>query len=287
MSGLEASEKALGEAIQHARQARGLTQQELCNKAELSYSTLAKIERGAIKTPSVFTVARIASVLGVSLDSLLGSIISSSNLSTSQKRKSASGISFLYVDINGCMVHFFHTAFSKIAQDTGVSAEVIETAFWHFNDSVCRGDITLAQFNQKFAKHIGVESIDWTQYYLDAIEPVEGMFELVEWASNNFKVGLLSNIMPTQIQAMIDKGILPNVAYDAIVDSSQVKAIKPESAMYAIATEKAAVPASEILFVDDSRTNLMAAEQQGWRVMWFDDMRPSESVSRIRSALSF
>ena len=90
-----------------------------------------------------------------------------------------------------------------------------------------------------------------------------------------------------QIQAMIDKGILPNVSYDAIVDSSQVKAIKPESAMYTIATEKAAVPASEILFVDDSRTNLMAAEQQGWHVLWFDDMRPSESVARIRSALSF
>ena len=107
----KASEKALGESIQQARQAHGLTQQELCNKAELSYSTLAKIERGAIKTPSVFTVARIASVLGVSLDSLLGSIVSPGNLPTIQKRKSASGISFLYVDINGCMVHFFHTAF--------------------------------------------------------------------------------------------------------------------------------------------------------------------------------
>ena len=29
----------------------------------------------------------------------------------------------------------------------------------------------------------------------------------------------------------------------------------------------------------------MAAEQLGWKVMWFDDMRPSESVSRIRSVL--
>jgi len=44
-------EKALGQRLQKARQNAGLTQQELCQKAGLSYSTLAKIERGAIKAP--------------------------------------------------------------------------------------------------------------------------------------------------------------------------------------------------------------------------------------------
>ena len=53
MNEVEKAELALGKAIQQARQNAGLTQQELCHKAELSYSTLAKIERGAIKTPSV------------------------------------------------------------------------------------------------------------------------------------------------------------------------------------------------------------------------------------------
>ncbi len=284
MSGGEASEQVLGEAIQRARQQGGLTQQELCQKADLSYSTLAKIERGAIKTPSVFTVARIASVLGVSLDDLLGGVV---GLGQSVRQKSKSGISFLYVDINGCMVHFFHAAFSRIAQDTGVSSDIVETAFWHFNDAVCRGDITLAQFNQKFARHIGVETLDWNSYYLDAIEPVEGMSELLTWAAQHYRVGLLSNIMPSQIQAMIERGLLPKLKYDAIIDSSQVKVIKPEPAIYSIATEKAGVPPNEILFVDDSRANLMAAEQQGWRVMWFDDLRPSDSVKKIRSSLEF
>jgi transcriptional regulator with XRE-family HTH domain len=45
-------EVGLGKTLQAARQKAGLTQQELCNQAELSYSTLAKIERGAIKSPS-------------------------------------------------------------------------------------------------------------------------------------------------------------------------------------------------------------------------------------------
>lgn len=277
-------ELALGKAIQTARQAAGLTQQELCVRADLSYSTLAKIERGAIKTPSVFTVARIASVLGVSLDSILGQL-SGATPPVLHKSKSKSGISFVYVDINGCMVHFFHAAFTKISHDTGVPSEVIETAFWHFNDAACRGELTLEQFNHHFAKQIGVAHIDWNAYYLDAVEPVEGMAELVKWASKHYRIGLLSNIMPTQIRAMIDRGLLPKINYDVIIDSSAVGAIKPEPHIYSIATDRAGVPPEEILFIDDSRTNLMAAEQQGWHVMWFDDMSPAESVEKIHRSL--
>ena len=69
MNGVDAAkERQLGQAIAAARKAAGLTQQDLCVKAQLSYSTLAKIERGAIKTPSVFTVAAIAEATGTTDD---------------------------------------------------------------------------------------------------------------------------------------------------------------------------------------------------------------------------
>ena len=35
----------------------------------------------------------------------------------------------------------------------------------------------------------------------------------------------------------------------------------------------------------NSRTNLMAAEKMGWKVLWFDDYNPTESVNRVHSAL--
>ncbi len=47
-------EKGLGLQLQAARRRCGFTQQQLCQKSGLSYSTLAKIERGAIKSPSIF-----------------------------------------------------------------------------------------------------------------------------------------------------------------------------------------------------------------------------------------
>lgn len=278
----------LGKAIQVARQNHSLTQQELCHLTSLSYSTLAKIERGAIKAPSVFTVHSIAEALGTSLDDLLGSVSTpKGSVPKAQKHTSKSGISFIYFDINGCLVRFFHGAFTHIAQDTGVSSERIETAFWHLNDAACRGDLSMSEFNKQFAKHIGVDAINWTDYYLDSLEPVIEMNELLKWAANNYQVGLLSNIMPGHINAMMQKGLIPKVAYDVIIDSSELKSIKPELKIYEIAQTKASVPPAEILFVDDSRTNLMAAERQEWKVLWFDDAHPQESVNKIRSSLEF
>jgi len=277
-------EKGLGKQLQAARQTAGLTQQALCHKAGLSYSTLAKIERGAIKAPSIFTIQRIAEALGTTLADLMGNVGPASpqkNYKTSQ-----SGIRFAYFDINGCLVRFYHRAFTRIAEDCGASPDLIETAFWHDNDAVCRGDMTVEDFNASFGRQFGMSEFDWRPYYLEAIEPIPEMQQLVRWAAENYRIGLLSNIMPGQIDTMLASGILPTVDYVAVVDSSRVGAIKPEPAIYEKALAKAGCLPNEILLVDDSRTNLMAAERQGWKVLWFDDYRPSESIARIHAALA-
>src|SRR4051812_26150479 len=97
-------EKGLGQRLQTARKAAGMTQQELCHQADLSYSTLAKIERGAIKSPSIFTIQNIAAALGLGLDDLLGVPAPhgrAAAAATKGKMVSQSGIRFVYFDING------------------------------------------------------------------------------------------------------------------------------------------------------------------------------------------
>ena len=279
--------KELGQSIQSARKNAGMTQQQLCVAADLSYSTLAKIERGAIASPSVFTVQRIAEVLGISMDNLVGAVVHVNSSTPTSKKTSKSGVKFVYFDINGCLVRFFHGAFTQMAQDTGVQSDVIESTFWHYNDVVCRGEMDLHEFNQIFAQKVGVNSIDWKSYYMQAIEPIEEMKKLVSWASEHYSIGLLSNIMPGFIDEMLRSDKLPRVQYDAIIDSSQVGAIKPEESIYKIAASETDVSSDEILFIDDSRTNLMAAERLGWKVMWFDSYRPEESAARIKQALDY
>ncbi|MDB5186015.1 MAG: hypothetical protein JWL85_538 [Candidatus Saccharibacteria bacterium] len=278
-------EVGLGKQLQQSRQAAGLTQQELCQRAGLSYSTLAKIERGAIKAPSIFTIQSIAAALGITLNDLLGiPSIPAAPVGTPKKR-SKSGIRFVYFDINGCLVRFYHRAFTAIAEVSGKQPDIVETTFWHYNDAVCRGEISIEEFNRILGEAFEMADFEWRTYYLEAIDPIQEMHELVTWASEHYHVGLLSNIMPGLISAMLENGMLPKVDYAAIIDSSEVKAIKPEAAIYETALGRTTCEPHEILLVDDSRSNLMSAEHMGWHVLWFDDYRPEESVARIRAAL--
>lgn len=275
-------EKGLGKRLQQARQNAGLTQQQLCQKADLSFSTLTKIERGAIKSPSIFTVQSIATAVGVSLDELVGQ---ASSKPARHLSKTEAGASFIYFDMNGCLVHFFQAAFPALAADTGVPADRIETAFWHFNDAACRGQLSQDEFNVQLAKKIGVDSIKWQEYYLAAVKPVQEMHEVIKWAAKHYKIGLLTNTMPGLVAAMRASGQIPDIAYDVIIDSSEVGVIKPESKIYELAVAQAACPPQEIMLIDDSRPNLMAAAKLGWHVMWFDDAQPEKSAASVRQAL--
>jgi HAD superfamily hydrolase (TIGR01509 family) len=279
-------ERTLGKKLQDARRKAGLTQQELCQKAGLSYSTLAKIERGAIKSPSVFTVAAIAQATGVTLEELLD-IRPVQPTPEVTKKRSINGVSFVYIDVNGVLVRFFHRAFSQIAGEAGVSADIIETLFWRHNDAACRGELSLKDFNNIFAGELGMPEFDWKKYYMASVDPMPHVGELVNWIAEHYNVGLLTNSMPGFVKELRESGRIPNLPYTAIVDSSEVQAVKPEPQIYEVAQAKAGVEPQEILLIDDGRTNLMAADRLGWHVLWFDDFRPEESLERARQALTF
>lgn len=279
------NERELGKRLQAARQQAGLTQQELCQKAGLSISTLAKIERGAIKAPSIFTVSAIAGVVGVPLQELIGS--SAPGHIKNDKKSSKTGIRFIYFDVNGVLIRFFHRAFTKIAKDTGAAPDLIETTFWHYNDAVCRGEMGVESFNKELAAQLGVPELKWEEYYFSSVDPINEMHEVVRWASKYYRIGLLTNVMPGFLDQLIKSGSIPDVPYDSIVDSSKVAAIKPEPRIFELAQRQSGVEAKEILLIDDGRTNIMAAEHAGWRVLWFDDYHPDECAQRVRNVLDF
>lgn len=54
------------------RKDKGLTQEGLARKADISFHTLIKIESGRIKNPRIATVIKLANALGVGVDKLLG-----------------------------------------------------------------------------------------------------------------------------------------------------------------------------------------------------------------------
>jgi len=274
-------EKALGKRLQNVRKQKGFTQQALCQAANLSYSTLAKIERGAIKAPSIFTVQSIAEALQITLDELLGV---QSGATGRTYRKSQGGVSFVYFDVNDTLVRAAQRGFSILAEQTGTLPDVIERIFWHYNDELCRGTMGTEDFNQLLSKRLGAP-VDWRQAYLDGAEPIEAVQELLRWASEQYRVGLLSNGLPGLLSGLREHQLLPDVPYAVIVDSSEVGLTKPDPKIFDLAQQRAGVPANEILLIDDNRSNLIVAEQQGWHVAVFDGYRADDSAARIRATL--
>jgi HAD superfamily hydrolase (TIGR01509 family) len=279
-------ERTLGKKLQLARKRAGLTQQELCQKAGLSYSTLAKIERGAIKAPSVFTVAHIARVTGVPLEELL-EIQSSPTAVSSSKKRAKSGVTFVYFDVNGTLVRYFQRAFTDISEESGTSLEIVESIFLHYDGAACRGIMKNEEIDRIIGGEIGLPDFTWEKYYMRSAEPTPGTSELLDWVSQNFEVGLLTNNWHGFTDGLLAKQAIPDVKYAAIVESAKSGCFKPEAKIYEIAHQLAGVQPGEILLVDDNPAYVAGAERAGWHTELFDEINPAGSIARIKQILAF
>ncbi len=61
----------LAKNIKKLRKLQKLSQEELAKKADITYSTLIKIESGANENPTIKTIGKIASALHVTIDTLI------------------------------------------------------------------------------------------------------------------------------------------------------------------------------------------------------------------------
>ena len=61
----------LADSVKRLRKERGLSQDQLARKADITYTTLAKIESGANQNPTIKTLQGIAKALDVTLDELV------------------------------------------------------------------------------------------------------------------------------------------------------------------------------------------------------------------------
>jgi len=64
-------EKTIGEKIKEWRKMKDLTQDALAKKADMPYTTLAKIESDVIQNTSLQTITKIADGLGKTNDNLI------------------------------------------------------------------------------------------------------------------------------------------------------------------------------------------------------------------------
>jgi len=64
-------QKTIGAKIKVWRQKRELTQEGLARKADIPYTTLAKIEGDAIQNPTLETLTKVTAGLEITIDELI------------------------------------------------------------------------------------------------------------------------------------------------------------------------------------------------------------------------
>ena len=73
-------------------------------------------------------------------------------------------------------------------------------------------------------------------------------------------------------------------AFDEIIISAEVKAMKPDDRIYQIALEKLGVSPSETVFIDDFPENVKAAQTLGMQAIQF--IQPDQVIKEMNQLLT-
>ncbi|KKU45330.1 MAG: HAD-superfamily hydrolase, subfamily IA, variant 3, partial [Microgenomates group bacterium GW2011_GWC2_46_7] len=98
--------------------------------------------------------------------------------------------------------------------------------------------------------------------------------------------GLLTNMYPGLLDTIYARGdLMELINWNVVVDSSLVKAQKPDKKIFEIAESKVDCPPGEILFVENQQRHLDGAKQLGWQTFLYDSSRPAESSQTLANFL--
>lgn len=264
-------------ALKRLRKASGLTQKELAERSKVPYSTLTKLEQGKIPHPSVASINDLAGALSCMVPDLL----EAGDISIGQNPD----IKFVYFDVGGVLVHW-KPSLQAYAARINRPLDAVMKLFYEYNPAGSRGNMTLEEFQllcilklNLDVKGDGREAA--MKSWVEDMRPILSAHKLANDISRRYPVGLLTNITKGYYPEFIARRLVPNLRYKAVVKSCDLGVIKPESEIFDIAAQAARIEPEQILFIDDTQTNVEAAKKLGWQAEWFDEYDPQSSIQRI------
>lgn len=279
---------SLSQKVQQLRQARGLTQQQLAQAAEVSLSTVSKIEEGAVTRPSARVLLKLVKSLNFDLDQLLSEgPLPAHLLPTGGPETTPSKIKFVYCDIGGVLLHTDVPLLQNLSVLYNRPLDKIRVLHYQYVPIACKGKLSLEDLQVLYLLKLNIkythkQKPKFFKHWVDYSEPIEPMQMLLAEIARKYPVGLLTDTVEGFVEKMKARQLLPQLRYQAIVKSCDVGVTKPDARIYEIAAAKARVKPAEILFIDDKMINVEAAKASGWAAEWFDEYRPELSIERIR-----
>jgi len=196
---------------------------------------------------------------------------------------------FVYFDIGGVLLIDFsgNQKWVEMKRDLGITPEkdkIFDQVWEKYRPYICLDcdvDTIISELAQ--AADISIEN-DYSMLsdFVNRFDMNPSMWDVVQKTRNKYSVGLLTNMAPRMLAAINQRGLLPQLTWDVVVDSSEVGFIKPQSGIFEIAEKMAKVKPSELFFVDNIPENILAAQQRGWNAMIYDPRDPIVSSKKIQ-----
>lgn len=184
-------------------------------------------------------------------------------------------IKFVYFDVGGVLIKDFSgtNKWEDFMKGLGVNPSDHEKfdEFWKSMDVSTADNMNfiIPLINNKFSLNLP-DNYDLLSDCMDRFEKNESIWPVVKQAKEECKIGLLTNQYPKMLDDIFQKGLMPEVEFDAVVDSSKEKLRKPCREIFTLAEELSGFQGSEILFIDNTRKNLIEPKKLGWLTYFYD-----------------
>ncbi len=191
----------------------------------------------------------------------------------------------IYFDVGGVLLDW-KQGLKNASVKYGVPLATIHETISIYWDSAGRGGDT-AEYMQALGKLFRLKGPlpELTDFWSDYHTPISITHAFVNELKASFRLGIITNAEKNAMKHALKKGLIPDVGWDPIIDSSEVGLLKPEAGIFEIAERRVNLKPEELLFIDDIPEHIDSVVSRGWRGVVFDTDNPHRSIQRIRDAL--
>lgn len=209
-----------------------------------------------------------------------------------QSFETATMIKFVYFDVGGVVIKDFSGTdkWKELKTDMGIKPDQeqkFDEIFDKQEPEVCVGrDIeTLLPIFQKKLGLSFPKGYSFLADFVNRFEKNESIWPVIKKLKKRYKVGLLTNMYPNMLKQIYKAGLMPNLKWDVVIDSSVEKVRKPQIEIFQLAQDRTGFKGKEILFVDNGAKHVEAAKNFGWQTYLYDPTNTLESNRNLELLL--
>lgn len=184
---------------------------------------------------------------------------------------------FIYFDVGGVVILDYSKTnkWEEMLNDLHIPDDkrtAFEELFDKYELQICVG-MNIDEFVTAATTQLGIEfppHYSMLDDFANRFEPNPQLAEILSDLKQKYKIGLLTNMYPGLLDAIKARNLLPEIQWDVVIDSSVVGLRKPQAEIYELAEETSQTNPANILFIENSKSHVEAANQRGWKTVLYD-----------------